>query len=196
MNLELKDILAIWGAVTGTVGTIVAIHVWRLNRRLSTPRLIITRAAGKMAAETERGVELQFQCSLASQSNVAATVEWFELDLGRKLNRTTTTWARYDGAVRPRLTHCTTPGTAGSPVGKPGLPGDWDRPVVVPANGVIPSVHLTAKVYARDNVDTGVPVQLKERLRNGRYSLIARLVAGREVALGGKDIELAEERSA
>jgi hypothetical protein len=73
MNLDLKDILAIWGAITGSIGTIVGIHVWRLNRRLSTPRLIISRAAGKIVDEFEQGFELQFQCSLACESNVTAS---------------------------------------------------------------------------------------------------------------------------
>ena len=192
MNLELKDILAIWGAVTGTVGAVVAIRVWRLNRRLSTPRLIITRVSGNIGADMERGVDLHFECSLASGSNVAATVQWFELDFGRELNRAITTWARYEGAVRPRFTHCTAPGTAGEPFGK----GDWGNPVIVPANGVVPSVHLYAKVYARENVGAEMPVQLKEWLQHGSYSFVARLANGRAVGYGGKSIKLSEKRSA
>lgn len=188
MELGLMDLLALWGAVTGTLGTVVGIYALRLNKRLSTPRLAIPRASGSIAEEFESGVELKLTCSLASESNVSATVRAFEIDLGRRLNRDCTTWARYDGAARPRLTHCTTAGKPSQPLGPSGSPGDFDKPIIVPPNGLIPAVHLHARVHAKEGTSARTATQLKTRLRARRYVLVALLADGSEVRLRGTKV--------
>ncbi|MBI3370957.1 MAG: hypothetical protein HY017_04245 [Betaproteobacteria bacterium] len=190
MDLELKDTIAIWGAITGTVGTIVGVYAWWLNKRLSTPRVVITRTSGKIVSEFERGAELQFECSLASQSNVAATVASFELDLGKKLNASCTTWARYHGVSRPRLTHYTTIGKAGMPFGDQGTPPEYDKSLLLPPNGLISPVHLRGKIYVKDDADSRSVTELKARIRKKRYSLIARLASGSQVVFPGKNVEV------
>lgn len=185
-----KDIVAIWGAVTGTIGTIIAIYVWRFNRRSLTPAIRFLRMSLKILESSDRGLSLFFTTAVANQSNVPSTLERVEIDLGKKLNNVCDTWERYDYPSRfLRLTHNTKSGPAGGSFEKPhGEPADYNKPLMLQANSIAESLYLRAQLYVKKDAADSFVDRLKKNIQSGEFRIIGYLPNGSFTTFEGKAV--------
>lgn len=189
IKFEIKDIIAIWGAITGTVGMIMAIYLWKLKKRALTPAIKFLRVKLKILESWDKGIHLHFDSVISNQSNVPSTIERFEINFGKKLNKNLETWVKSNYPSKfLHLNHFTKIGTIGTPIEKhkdETFP-DYNKPLTVQPNGIIDTLHLNGKFYIKKDVNIKFVRLLKKRVRIGNFRIVAYLANGSNVYYCGK----------
>jgi hypothetical protein len=85
--MDISDILAIWGALTGTAGTGIAWYAVRLSRKSQQSKVILDKVLIEKIEKGAYGAAIKVSIKIENAGLVPTEVTEFFLDLGPSLNK-------------------------------------------------------------------------------------------------------------
>lgn len=84
--MEITNIISIWGAISGTLGTVVAGYAVWLSKKSQNSKIILEKVTFREIKKGSYGTSIDFIVSVSNIGFKPTVVTGFYLDLGKKLN--------------------------------------------------------------------------------------------------------------
>ena len=185
--MDINQALSIWGAISGTLGTVIAGYAVWLTKRSQHSKVVLENVRFNEIEKGNFGASIDFKVSVANIGFKQTAVTGFYLDLGKDLNskyegeetrsrfgllkfrHTIPTGVKINGEVAKRPTH-------NEPFQM--LPGAHEGPI-----------HLACHIMYEDKDNGEYSKAINELIRNNRFSISVCTTGNKLTSFPGKSLK-------
>lgn len=185
--MDINQAVSIWGAISGTLGTVVAGYAVWLTKRSLNSKVVLENVRFKETEKGNFGASIDFTVSVANIGFKQTAVTGFYLDLGKDLN------SKYEGKetkssfglLKFRHTIPASVKINGETAKRP----IHNETLQVSPGSLVGPIHLVCNIMYEDKDNGEYSKEINELIRNNRFSISVCTTGNKLTSFSGKSLK-------